>query len=200
VTKSDRSPADRALDLLFYAPLGLALFARDTLPGFVKMFVGRGRAEIAQRQRKVEQQVTQARTIGQFAVTYGAPEVRRRVERGVSGARARAEETLSGLVVRREPSTEPAAPAPSASSAPPPSPPVPSSPVPRAATGNGRAATRGGPAVSTLAIPDYDELSASQVVQRLAGLGTRELEAVRQYELEHRGRRTILGKIAQLTP
>ncbi len=49
-----------------------------------------------------------------------------------------------------------------------------------------------------LAIPDYDSLSASQVVPRLAGLTTEELEAVRLYEASHRARRTILGRVAQL--
>jgi hypothetical protein len=42
-------------------------------------------------------------------------------------------------------------------------------------------------------------LSASQVVERLVGLGADELDAVRSYELANRNRRTILGKIDQLT-
>jgi hypothetical protein len=50
-----------------------------------------------------------------------------------------------------------------------------------------------------LPIPDYDELSASQVIERLEGLDAESLEAVRAYEAGHRGRNTILGKIAQLT-
>ena len=54
------------------------------------------------------------------------------------------------------------------------------------------------PAVDELAIPEYDELSASQVVERLEGLDAGALEAVRRYEAAHRGRNTILGKIAQL--
>jgi hypothetical protein len=49
-----------------------------------------------------------------------------------------------------------------------------------------------------LAIPDYDALSASQVVPRLAGLAGDELDAVRRYEGANRGRKTILSKIAQL--
>ncbi|MDZ7732451.1 MAG: hypothetical protein U5R31_04460 [Acidimicrobiia bacterium] len=52
--------------------------------------------------------------------------------------------------------------------------------------------------VDTLAIPDYDSLSASQVVPRLAGLASEELEQVRRYEAGARGRKTILNKIAQL--
>lgn len=50
----------------------------------------------------------------------------------------------------------------------------------------------------SLAIPDYDSLSASQVVPRLDSLSTDELETVRQYENAKRGRKTILNKIAQL--
>jgi len=53
-------------------------------------------------------------------------------------------------------------------------------------------------AAALLAIPDYDSLSASQVVPRLAGLTADELEAVRRYEAAHRARRTILGRVAQL--
>ena len=55
-----------------------------------------------------------------------------------------------------------------------------------------------GPAVEELAIPDYDSLSASHVVNRLPGLTSDELEAVRAYEAAHRGRKTILNKVAQL--
>ena len=55
-----------------------------------------------------------------------------------------------------------------------------------------------GPAAATLAIPDYDSLSASQVVPRLEGLSAEELESVSAYESAHRGRKTILNKIAQL--
>jgi hypothetical protein len=63
-----------------------------------------------------------------------------------------------------------------------------------------RAATNGNaPAEAVLAIPEYDQLSASQVVERLDGLSPDELDAVRAYELAHRGRSTILGKIVQLT-
>ncbi|HEX8581486.1 MAG TPA: hypothetical protein VF640_04120, partial [Acidimicrobiales bacterium] len=58
--------------------------------------------------------------------------------------------------------------------------------------------TRSAPAVGQLAIPDYDSLSASQVVPRLAGLSPDELEAVGAYEAETRGRKTILNRIAQL--
>jgi hypothetical protein len=52
--------------------------------------------------------------------------------------------------------------------------------------------------VADLAIPDYDNLSASQVVPRLDGLTPAELEAVSRYERAQRHRKTILNRIAQL--
>ena len=55
-----------------------------------------------------------------------------------------------------------------------------------------------GEVAATLAIPDYDSLSASQVVPRLESLSADELDAVRGYESSHRGRKTILNKIDQL--
>ena len=54
------------------------------------------------------------------------------------------------------------------------------------------------PDVSSLAIPGFDTLSASQVVHRLDGLSRSELVATRAYELATRGRRTILSRVDQL--
>lgn len=49
-----------------------------------------------------------------------------------------------------------------------------------------------------LAIPDYEALSASQVVKRLDGLGAGELEAIYRHESGTRRRRTILHRALQL--
>ncbi|HET8929692.1 MAG TPA: hypothetical protein VFN21_03440 [Acidimicrobiales bacterium] len=54
------------------------------------------------------------------------------------------------------------------------------------------------PDAEELAIVDYDSLAASQVVPRLVALEPDELEAVRRYEFANRGRKTILGRVAQL--
>ena len=40
---------ERTLELLLYAPIGVGLFLKDMAPGFVDMFVSRGRAEIDRR-------------------------------------------------------------------------------------------------------------------------------------------------------
>jgi len=62
-----KSPLDQAVDLFVYAPLGLALTARDELPKLIE----RGRTQ-------VEAQATIARMIGQFAVAQGQREVEKR--------------------------------------------------------------------------------------------------------------------------
>jgi hypothetical protein len=189
----EATPLEQVLDLLVYAPVGLALTARDNMPGLV-----------AKGRERLNDQLSLARLVGQFAVKHGQTEAGKRVEK----ARKAAEERLSAFSSAGEATPPPAAPArpaptvasPSAPSAPPPTGP---GPVPAA---NGRAPGEAGtagaspptrPTATLLAIPGYDALSASQVVQRLAGLSADELEAVRIYESVTRGRKTILSKIAQ---
>lgn len=54
------------------------------------------------------------------------------------------------------------------------------------------------PGATELAIDEYESLAASQVVARLPSLTPDELDAVRRFEADHRGRRTVLGRIDQL--
>jgi len=53
---------------------------------------------------------------------------------------------------------------------------------------------------AALPIDDYDHLAASQILDRLAGLTSSELELVAAYERAHRHRQTVLGRVAQLLP
>jgi hypothetical protein len=122
------------------------------------------------------QQVQMARMIGQFAVKQGQNEAQVRLGK----AQEQAEAILAEFGLR--PADEPPA-APAAVVE------VPATPPPVA---------RSSAAADDLAIADYDSLAASQVIPRLAGLEADELAAVRAYESAHRGRKTILGKIAQL--
>ena len=180
---------ERALDLLVYAPVGVALYLRDTVPTFVNLFVSRGRSELGQRRQQAKDQVSQAKALGEFAVGFGGPKVREHVERGIAMARMGAGAVLNG-VTGEGGGTATDAPAPPARAT-----------AQREST-PGPAATPPpppGPDKATLVIPDYDELSASQVVERLDGLQADELDAVRAYEEAHRSRRTILFKIEQLT-
>lgn len=208
-------PVERALDLLVYAPLGLAALARETVPGLLQGFAARGRAELERRLHSAEEKVTQARAVGRFALDYGAPMVRQKVERHITDARGRAEQTFTGLVIHREDAFGNAGagdtavdvvdvvdandgePVHTASREAAADAAVPPSSTPYTGGANG-ASVAAPPSPSGLPIPDYDELSASQVVSRLPGLALDELEAIRSYESHGRGRRTILGKIDQL--
>jgi hypothetical protein len=160
---------EHALDLFLYAPLGLALTAREELPRLVE----KGRKQFSD-------QATTARLMGEYAMQEGRRDLEQRAKKVT--------DTLSGLAGTRGPAPKPA----------PFSPPAP--PAPPAAPAPAAAAVPAGPRPTDdgLAIPGYDALSASQVVQRLAGLSTEELEAVRAYESATRGRKTILHRVDQL--
>jgi hypothetical protein len=68
----------------------------------------------------------------------------------------------------------------------------------RTAGGDAPAPAAGSAAVPQLPIDEYESLAASHVVARLANLTPEELAAVRSFEVAHRGRRTIIGRIDHL--
>ena len=198
-----RSPLENALDLLVYAPVGLALTVAEELP----KLAAKGRAQ-------VQGQVTIARMVGQFAVAQGRKEIeKRRV--GTARPRAPAKGAGPSPGERERPETISATPPAartggdgsyermagrSGASEPAAEPGATASPRTDGAVidvdfGAGAASA---PPAEGLAIPGYDSLSASQVVQRLAGLSQEELAAVGEYEAAHRGRRTILTRVGQL--
>ena len=191
-----QDPVERAFDLVVYAPLGLALWARDLVPPLLEQMAARGRAEVTSMQERASQQATQARMIGQFAIDQGGRMLRDALASRLGDARTTGEglARLAGLG-GRVPSHAPAPSAPPEAQAPETTPTGGRPDVP--ATGNGQAP--GGPDAGALPIPDYDELSASQVVARLAGLGPDELDAIREYETSRRARKTVLTRIDQLT-
>lgn len=55
------------------------------------------------------------------------------------------------------------------------------------------------PDADTLALADYDHLSSAQIVAKLDGLDATERTAIKTYERAGRHRRTILGKLDQLS-
>lgn len=180
-----RTSIDAALDLVLYAPVGLALTLTEELP----KLAAKGRSGLGTR-------IATARVVGQFAVAQGRKEVTRRLgndspptarpsPRGAPGPMAPAPDTapVGGKGTARPSRGERAQSS-------------------HLTSVRGVAATSAvspdAPLVGTLAIPGYDSLSASQVVQRLAGLSGPELQAVKDYESASRGRRTILARVGQL--
>jgi hypothetical protein len=219
VTTEQRSPIDSALDLFVYAPVGLALTAMEELPKLAE----KGRAQVqgqitiarmvgqfavAQGRREIEKRLGangrgaaggEAKAGGKPGGTPSAPTTSRGSSPAGSGTRSELSEhrgngtapsqdvsdadggyeKLSGRPDGPALGQTPAA----GTGAISPTVPTPAGPSPDAAD---------------LAIPGYDSLSASQVVQRLAGLSRNELEAVGAYEAAHRARRTILTRVNQL--
>ncbi|MCO8128705.1 hypothetical protein NHL50_15950 [Acidimicrobiia bacterium EGI L10123] len=210
---ADKTPledaVDQALDAFVYAPIGLLFDGPARLP----KLIANGR-----------NQVTNARMMGQFAVRMGRTEVNKRAA-SLDGPVV---DLLRGLGVVDGPPPGPApAPAPTpvpdkpaapaakegSAKAPAPKKPAAAKKATRKASAKKAArkatkqapkkvaattSTSAAPDVAGLAIPDYDSLSASQVVSRLQGLSTAELEAVRSYEAATRGRKTILNRVQQL--
>jgi hypothetical protein len=147
-----KSPIDQLLDAFVFAPLGLLREMQRNSP----RLADDARAEF-------DQQINNARVIGQFAVKQGRAEIEKRL----------------GLGVAPKPAPKPStatAPAPAALSA---------APVSELSA-------------HQLAIADYDLLAATQLLPLLADLSDDELTAVEAYELVHRGRKTVLGRIGQL--
>lgn len=188
----EKNPTDRAVELLLFAPVGLAMSAKELLPQLVE----RGR-------QQVSGQVTMAKLLGQFAVKQGQVEAEKAFDRARTQAQVALEQlgVLDGSNGSAPVATSPLPnpPTPSAAVAADPTPQEPPASSPMLVTVDDAAppltATRPG----ELAIPDYDSLSASQVLPRLSGLTEAELEAVRAHEAAHRKRKTILSKVAQLT-
>lgn len=172
MTEPEKSPVEQAVDVFVYAPIGLLFEGASLLPQLVE---------------KGKSQVTMARMIGKFAVEQGKGEATRAV--------GKLQDQAAGVLDFLGDSVTPLPADPSPAPRPAPAPKATKAPAKRAA--KAPAAGTATP-VADLAIPDYDSLSASHVVNRLAGLSTAELAAVRDYEAAHRGRKTILTKVQQL--
>ena len=249
----NKSPGDRLLELVVFAPTGLAMSLVEEFPKFVE----KGR-------HRVEGQVHTARLVGQFAFQMGRRQLEQTISHfaghddastleadvSTSGPEAPASKAPASKAPASKAPTSmaPASDAPSSDAklptfAPEARPPEARPPeagvsplghgsddfsrrvfepeipapgprpeaTPAAGTRGESGATprrapvwlSGGPAngsgsPASLAIPGYDSLSASQVVQRLEGLSSSELEEVRRYEAAHRQRRTILHRVEQL--
>jgi hypothetical protein len=217
----DKQPVEKAVELLVYAPVGAACYFRDMLPSMVGIFVARGKREIGSHRTppapppspvppEVKRRIDESVGVARYVAGGGLGVARDVAGSGLGVARDVAGSALAQLLAMRANGTgttpEEAAPsapasersAPSGASAAPPGPSEPPAP-PQVAWNTESAPTPDVPSVEALPILNYDELSASQVVERLAGLDRESLEAIRRYETDHRGRNTILGKIAQLS-
>jgi hypothetical protein len=164
-----KSPLERLFETAFYVPLGIAAMVREELPKLVE----RG-----------HQEANMAKAMGQFAVTMGRSELEKRLKQ------------VAERPAQTRPAASPVAPAAAPATAPPAPAAAPAAPAAPIVESNGSPVTVHD--AQSLAIPGYDSLSASQVVERLPGLNAEELAAIGSYEAAGRGRRTILNRVAQL--
>ena len=152
-----RDALDWILDRLVYGPYGA--FADMTLDPVAAAETGR---------RRLEQQIRNARFLGEMTVTHGSRELKRRVSDLLGAASRRpAPEPTPASTSETRPDAKPVV--------------VVAAPDP----------------IDNI-LADYDDLSASQVVKLLDSLSTDELLLVVQYEQALRGRRTILTRAGQL--
>jgi hypothetical protein len=176
-TSEGRSEIQRLVDLLMCTPAALVQSATKELEKLLE----KGR-------HRVDGQLHTARVVGQVAVQAArrqAEQVLQAVFARVAGGRANPQGSTTSTASMDHLRTDETG-----------------------ASGNGDATAWVAPGpVATesagkprtgLAIPGYDSLSASQVVQRLDGLSRDELEDVRDHEFSHRHRRTILNRADQL--
>jgi hypothetical protein len=162
-TPDEPEPGRGPLDVLLFAPVGVVLTVAEDLPGL-----------IAKGRKRVDQEISNARTIGAFVVRFGQKDLTRRV----------------GQLFGQDDSDRPT--------------PVGATDDDRVgAAGATTAAPKPVPDPADSAVVEqvfagYDTLSASQVVRRLESLEPDHLRAVHRYEASHRNRRTILNRTQQL--
>jgi hypothetical protein len=118
--------------------------------------------------KRVRQELDNARFIGRLTISQGASQLRQRLDTG-RDSRAPAEPNVA---LDGPPAVDD-------------EPVVAQAPVEA-------------PEVDDLALPDYDQLPAIDIVAKLAQLSADERAVITAYETANRQRRTVLGKLAQL--
>lgn len=168
---SDRpsTSVERLFAAALYAPIGLGAQLVDDVPRAVS---------------KARQQIVLARFLGKMVVDQGSKALRDRLESGTGQPTP-----SSGLDVAGEML-------------------VATEPPDRVGTDDSdgvgstkRVADRDvsdDVSVDDIALPDYDQLPAAHIVGKLAGLTQGERNQIERYELAHRHRRTVLGKLDQV--
>jgi hypothetical protein len=172
----ERGPLQRTLEVCVFAPVGIAVTLAEELPEFVD----KGR-------QRVQLHMGNAMVVGRFVVTRGQRKLSDRLDEVLHGMNddlaghagsEREQQGAGGGDSDRDRSTSY-----------------------RPESTIHSPAARPDPAAAAIvegALADYDTLSASQVVRRLASLGPDELHAVQRYEASTRNRRTILNRASQL--
>ena len=172
----EKDSAEQLIDLLIYAPLGLALEYRTLLP------------ELAERGRR---QLGFARSVGKLALGGLVAQA----DRTRSATEARAKPSPSPASSDAEPTSEAKLPEAKKAAAK-------KAPAKKAAAKKPAAkkadATASADADIDAVLPTYETLTARNIVGRLDGLNPAQLRIVAAHEGENRQRTTVLNRIEQL--
>lgn len=208
----ERSTVDRVVELAVHVPVGIAAFARDAVPTLLTMFAGRGKREVDVHQREVVGQIANYKAVGELAVKFGPPVVKQRVNEQMGSLRAKSIEAFESFSTSSRAYSGLSDMCSSDGARPTENPTSESKDSEGVKDSANEVDTEHGPnggqksseiephsiEPEILSIPDYDGLAASQIIERLEGLNSAELNDVENYERSTRARRTILGKIAIL--
>ncbi len=197
-------------ELLVYAPIGLVLYLKDTAPSFLKLFAARGRTEVGQRGKSVGEQLDSARSLG-TNLALPSIESLKTLTNSLGKIRQAAENAVSALQLlagRDSGSPDLKSPAPEAPDSKLPKPKMAKPKLPDSKLAKSKTAKASGAKLSVatppdseseqLLIPDYDGLSASQIIALLDGLTPADRAAIAKYESENRHRVKILDQIDHL--
>ena len=213
----EKPPLDRALDLFVYAPVGVALYVRDMLPSMMGIFVSRGKREVKSHLPGYEAPAPPTPPVPMPDVA----DIRRKMgdsiglARGVAGggiglARDMTGTALQGLMAFRNLAAQAAAEDQAHHRAGSPTrvhrrrPRSPRRDPHRSPTAPPRLRLRPRTRSPRRRSPTFRYPTTTSCRRRRSSNGSKastptSLEAIRAYEASHRGRNTILGKIAQLT-
>ncbi len=179
---------DKFADAGVYFPVGLYLLGKQEIPKITE----KGRSFVSN-------QLTMAKTIGEFAVTFGSGEAEKRLLAQVRKLGIRwgdHPKTASGSSQESKLSVNDLSSDGAGTNSSGESPSFVENGK-HVVSGNGKQISKA--SAQELAIPGYDSLSASQVVQRLEGLSKNDLTALIEYEKATRARSTILNKAIALS-
>jgi hypothetical protein len=166
--------AGRLFDAVVLAPIGAGAKLLTDTPGAVA---------------RVRQELANARFIGEMVVGQGAAQLHERLAPAPDSATTEAAPAADAAPVR------PVADVPPTSEVPP----VVDESAGDDALDDDSSSPEAVVDTDELAIPDYDSLPAIDIVGQLESLSPAELSAVETYERANRRRRTVLGKISQLS-
>ncbi len=182
----ERPPIERVLELAVYAPVGAALTLCEHLPKRVR-----------QRRQALENRLQLARFIGKLAVQTGQRELAKRIDE--QRAAKQAADTAVATVDAGASVTRPVKGSVNDDKGAKDSKDAKDSKARLRLVADGADGADGAvSAADQLPIRDYESLAAIHVVERLRSMRPDEIELIRQFEVAHRSRRTILAKIDQL--